>query len=86
MEGTPLNCPFLSMPGVVEGRAYHSGDVVLLRSSVPLDEATFERFKAMAKDLEEQTDVTFVILEPTVEVVEPRGEEHDGREVATADG
>lgn len=60
--------------GVTEGRAYHAGDVVLLRSKTPLNVSARERIHATLAQLEEKSGVTFVMLEANIEVVEPRDE------------
>lgn len=58
--------------GVTEGRAYHAGDVVLLRSKAPLREQDFQRISASLELLSEKSRVIFVMLDDNIEVVEPR--------------
>ena len=55
---------------VTEGRAYHAGDVVLLRAPIRSGEQ-LERVRASLEGLEEKTGVVFVVMDESVEVVEP---------------
>ena len=55
---------------VQHGRAFRSGDVVLLRSRLPISREAHERFREMMADLEAETGVRFVLLSHDIEVVE----------------
>jgi hypothetical protein len=57
---------------VTEGRAYRRGDVVLLRCHYPLPFDGFVRARATLDAIPRKTGVEFVLLDPDVEVVEPR--------------
>jgi hypothetical protein len=56
---------------ITEGRAYHRGDVVLLRSNTVQSPEAFERFAAECTLMSKRTGVTFVALDPFINVVEP---------------
>jgi hypothetical protein len=56
---------------ITEGRAYHDGDVVLLRSKVNLSTAATEAAVTRLAELSLKTGVQFVFLSPEIEVVEP---------------
>jgi hypothetical protein len=72
---TPIFDPNpLESPAISEGRAYHRGDVVLLRSKVRLPDPAWERWTEYCKRITEETGVRFVVLDANIEVVEPKPE------------
>lgn len=56
---------------ITEGRAYHRGDVVILRMRENVRPESWERVHMMLRDLREKTGVEFVLISSDVEVVEP---------------
>lgn len=56
---------------VTEGRAYHAGDVVILRARRSLTGDEQERARAILNDITQNTGVSFVLLMQEMEVVEP---------------
>lgn len=57
---------------VSEGKAFHRGDVVILRCLRPLNEQTLARLCELVRPLSDRTGIEFVFIDDTLEVVEPK--------------
>lgn len=62
------------LPHVTEGRAYHRGDVVFIRTKIELSQSEFMRLAEAYREFGERTGVEVVVLGPGAEIVEPRGD------------
>lgn len=56
--------------GVTEGRAYHKGDVVLLRFIESVHPDTWAKAAAAIRELNQEAPVRFILLSHELEVVE----------------
>lgn len=56
---------------ITQGRAYHAGDVVVIRMAYPLTEQEMARITDRFADVSAETGVKFVLLDPALTVVEP---------------
>ena len=58
---------------VEEGRAFHAGDVIILRCEMRSQEA-FKRVRESLDGFEQKAGVTILLVDASVEVVQPRPE------------
>jgi hypothetical protein len=59
------------LPSISEGRAYHAGDVVIVRPKDHLSNESRRRLRFELEKVTEQTGVEFVIFDEFLEILEP---------------